>query len=87
MVGLWSGCSSIPSYFTKTPTAIHGGAGSHTWSDSHWGSGSGAMVGSVFVSGSGSFIMAGMSSQSVVGSGLMSMHWGDDWLGPLEDFG
>lgn len=60
-------------------------AGSHTCPDSLWGFGSGAMVGAVLISGSGSFILTGGSSRSAVGSGVISMFWGDGWLGSRFD--
>lgn len=63
---------------TSNPTMTHVEAGSQTTSNSLWGSGSRAKVGSVLIVGSGSFIVAGISSQSVVGSGLMSVLGVDD---------
>lgn len=43
------GSSSIPSYSTSNPMMTHAVAGSHTWSNTQWGSGFGAMVGSVLI--------------------------------------
>lgn len=67
--GKWAESFSIPSYSARLPMAIHGGAGSHTWSNSLWSSGSRAMAGIVLSSGSGSLITAGLSSSSVMGCG------------------
>lgn len=56
-------------------------AGSHTWLESLWGFGSGAIVGTILISGSGSFIAAGRSFPSAVGSGVLSVFWANSWLG------
>lgn len=76
VVGVLAGSSSIPSNSTSTPTADNV-TGSDTLGQTY----SGAMAGSVLLSDSGLCIVAGLSPPSAVGSGIVSMQWGDDWLG------
>ncbi|ROL32994.1 hypothetical protein DPX16_5889 [Anabarilius grahami] len=81
VVGVWVGLPFIPSYSTRTPSGTDDDdASSRTWSDSALGSCTEVMNGSGVVSGTG--IAAGLSTVSVVGSGISSVSGvRGSWLG------